>query len=266
MPPQAYPQYPSYPQPPQYPGYPQAPQYPQQPSYPQPQIPTYPGAQPNPANDPQFQQMQQMLQQIRAMNQQISQILAQPGAAPAQPGPTPAPAPQAPANPNNDPWAARLKAMSPAQLAQLGATDKAAFFAALRPAAQAAEAKYGVPAAVILAQAALETGWGKHLAAGFNLFGHKGEGPAGSNTTRTREVENGRDIYINAKFAKYNDFFEGVEYHGKRFHNGYYDKAVNNYKQFKDPDRFARDITGIYATDPSYGAKLIQIMNQYKLK
>jgi flagellum-specific peptidoglycan hydrolase FlgJ len=225
---------------------------------PNPQQPSY-------QTDPQLQPLQHALAQVRARGQQLEALLHGQAAAHAQP-PATASMVLAPANPNDDAWSARLKTMKPAELAALGQTDKAGFFAALRPAADAAQKKYGVPAAVILAQAALETGWGTHLASGLNLFGHKGEGPAGSNTSRTREVENGRDIYINAKFARYNNFFEGVEYHGKWFHNGYYDLAVNNYRTAQDPDRFARDITGIYATDPSYAQKLIQIMNAYRLK
>jgi flagellum-specific peptidoglycan hydrolase FlgJ len=118
---------------------------------------------------------------------------------------------------------------------------------------------------VTLAQAALETGWGQHLAAGYNLFGIKGKGPAGSHTVRTREVINGRSVYVNAAFASYHDFYEAVEYHGKVFHNGYYNKALANYQRNHSAEGFARDITGVYATDPSYGRKLIAIMRQYHL-
>jgi hypothetical protein len=166
-----------------------------------------------------------------------------------------------------DPGLNKLKTMSAEELKRLGALpDKSQFFAALRPAAQEAERTYGVPAAVIMAQAALETGWGKSIIPGFNIFGHKGTGPAGTVAKETWEVVNGKTIHIVANFAKYHSFYEGVVYHGKRFHNGYYNKAVENYAKYKDPDRFARDITGIYATDPAYGSKLISIMNQYGLK
>ena len=135
----------------------------------------------------------------------------------------------------------------------------------LRPAAEAAERKYGVPAAVTLAQAALETGWGQHIIPGFNIFGVKGHGTAGMTTQTTREVYGGKSVTIKAGFAKYNNFYEGVEAHGKLFHNGYYDKAMNQYAQDHDPYKFANNITGTYATDPSYGQKLGQIMRQYHL-
>ncbi|MFN3431493.1 MAG: glycoside hydrolase family 73 protein [Candidatus Sericytochromatia bacterium] len=180
-------------------------------------------------------------------------------------GVAPAPAPKPPAKPPADAATEALKRMTPERLAELGRTNKAGFFAALRPAAEEAERIYKVPASVILAQAALETGWGQHIIPGYNIFGHKGTGPAGTVTKRTWEVINGKTVWIDAGFAKYHNFYEAVSYAGKRYHNGYYDKAVANYAKYHDPERFARDITGIYATDPAYGSKLTSIMKQYKL-
>lgn len=174
-------------------------------------------------------------------------------------------APAGPQTPIDPAQVNKLKTLSAAELKRLGATDKAAFFAALRPAAEAAEREYGVPAAVTLAQAALETGWGQHIIPGYNIFGIKGKGTAGSSSQATWEVYGGRHVNINANFAAYNNFYEGVEAHGKLFHNGYYDKAMNQYARDHDPYAFARNITGTYATDPSYGQKLSEIMRQYHL-
>ena len=43
----------------------------------------------------------------------------------------------------------------------------------------------------------------------------------------------------------------------------------SSYKQAmadrRSPDAFANDLTGVYATDPNYGASLIAIMRQYNL-
>lgn len=155
--------------------------------------------------------------------------------------------------------------MSPQQLAHLGRTNKAAFFAALRPAAEEAERKYGVPAQIILAQAALETGFGAHLAARHNLFGHKGTGPAGTNRVSTQEWNGSRYITIQANFKAYHDFHEAVLGHGKLYHNGYYEKALRNHKATGSVAGFARDITGVYATDPHYATKLMGLIAKYKL-
>ena len=181
----------------------------------------------------------------------------------AQPKPEPKPQPKPKPKPQAKPDP--LKTLSAAELAHLGATDKRKFFEVLRPAAEASERAHGVPAAITLAQAALETGWGKSIIPGFNIFGIKGTGPAGTVKKGTWEVYNGKTVTITANFAKYHHFKEAVEQHGKRFHNGYYDKALANWKRYHDPQRFARDITGVYATDPQYGNKLISIMKTYDL-
>jgi flagellum-specific peptidoglycan hydrolase FlgJ len=161
--------------------------------------------------------------------------------------------------------AAKLGRLTPDQLAHLGATDKKAFFNALRPAAEAAEQQYGVPAAVTLAQAALESGWGKDPVGGYNIFGIKGHGPAGTVRVPTHEYYGGRYVAISDNFAQYDSFYQAVVEHGKVFHNGYYNKALQDYQRNRDPREFARNINGVYATDPQYGRDLISIMNDYQL-
>jgi membrane-bound lytic murein transglycosylase B len=79
----------------------------------------------------------------------------------------------------------KLLTMSVAKLQELGRTNKKAFLEALRPAAEEGEKKYGVPAEVTMAQAALETGWGRSIIEGYNLFGMKGTGPAGTVKKKT---------------------------------------------------------------------------------
>ena len=190
------------------------------------------------------------------------------GPKPAQPPTAPAPAPQPPkpaqpAEPSAD--AETLRRVTPEQLAHLGATDKAKFFAVLKPAAVAAEQKYGVPWQVTLAQVALESGWAKHGIGGFNVFGIKGSGPAGSVVKSTKEWRNGRYVTEDARFAKYNDYYEAVMEHGKLFHNGYYKKAINQFPKDHDPIAFINNIQGIYATSPTYSQNLIGSMRPYNL-
>lgn len=190
------------------------------------------------------------------------------GQKPAEPPRPPAPQPQPPrperpAEPSGD--AEILRKVTPEQLAHLGATDKARFFAVLKPAAVAAEQKYGVPWQVTLAQVALESGWGKHGIGGFNVFGIKGTGPAGSVVKSTKEWRNGRYVTENARFAKYNDYYEAVMEHGKLFHNGYYKKAMAQFPKDHDPIAFVHNIQGIYATSPTYDQNIIGIMRQYNL-
>src|SRR5262249_15126067 len=56
---------------------------------------------------------------------------------------------------------------------------------------------------------------------------------------------------------------ESIEDHGKLLAtSGYYTHAM---ARRHDPNAFAAALTGIYATDPQYGAKLVSLMQQYDL-
>ena len=63
-----------------------------------------------------------------------------------------------------------------------------AFISQVAPGAMAAQSRYGIPAAVTIAQAIDESGWGQSALAirDNNLFGIKGAGPAGSDVLPTR--------------------------------------------------------------------------------
>jgi len=132
------------------------------------------------------------------------------------------------------------------------------------PVAREASKKSGVPASIILAQAALETGWGAStIGDAKNLFGIKGTGPAGSIRVPTQEVINGQRVTINDNFRKYNSWQESIEDHGRLLQNSRYARAmaVKN-----DPDQFARELQRAgYATDPEYASKLINIMKSKNL-
>lgn len=160
----------------------------------------------------------------------------------------------------------KLKQMSPSELKSLGQNDRQAFFAALLPAAIESERKFGVPAEVTLAQAALESGWARSPIGGFNIFGIKGKGPAGSTNVATSEFYSGNWVKIKDNFALYNNFYEAIAKHGELFHNGYYDKAVNQYARDKNVDGFIRNIQGIYATDPGYSRKIKDIIESFGLR
>ncbi len=158
-----------------------------------------------------------------------------------------------------------LRNMSTGELKALGKNDKEAFFRALLPAAIESEKKHGVPAELTLAQAALESGWGSASIGGFNIFGIKGSGPAGKTSVSTKEFFDGQWVRIKDGFAKYHNFAQAVERHGKLFHNGYYDKAVEQYPKDKNVNAFIDNIQGIYATDPNYSGKIKSIIENYGL-
>ena len=154
-------------------------------------------------------------------------------------------------------------------------TVQEAFIARAARAARATAKEYDVPAAVTLAQAALESDWGRaHMGDANNYFGIKAYdkggvpqiGPIakGFITLPTREVVNGRSITVNARFRAYGSMADSFRDHANFLKvNSRYAPAFDH---TDEPDAFARAIAKAgYATDPSYADKLIALMRQYKL-
>ncbi|HEY9856433.1 MAG TPA: glucosaminidase domain-containing protein [Stenomitos sp.] len=139
---------------------------------------------------------------------------------------------------------------------------RSTFLKNMMPAAERIEAKYGLPAEVIVAQAALESNWGKSAIGTYNVFGIKGHGSLGSLAVTTHEHVHGRWHKVHANFAHYASYDEAFEAYARTLHNGSYDRALANKS---DPIRFAKALQGVYATDPGYAAKIIRIMRQENL-
>ena len=123
-----------------------------------------------------------------------------------------------------------------------------------------------VPASVTIAQAILESGWGRSTLAtqGLNYFGIKGSGPCGSITLPTQEWVNGRYVTVNAAFRQYCTVQQSLEDHAWFFlDNSRYQGAMG---AASSPAAFAQQIAAAgYATDPSYASKLISLINDYGL-
>jgi flagellum-specific peptidoglycan hydrolase FlgJ len=139
------------------------------------------------------------------------------------------------------------------------------FISEIAPGAIAAQREYGVPASVTIAQAIDESGWGQSLLAtrDHNLFGIKGTGPAGADTQPTREYVDGHWVTASAHFRVYHDIAESITDHARLLAtSGYYAHAMADRAV---PDAFADDLTGVYATDPGYGAHLVALMRLYNL-
>jgi hypothetical protein len=142
-----------------------------------------------------------------------------------------------------------------------------AFLDSHAPDAIASQRETGVPASVTLAQAAIESGWGKSgLAVKYkNYFGIKGKGPGGTAVMSTGEHFNGQDVVIKDGFRVYRTVAESFADHGRFFIvNKRYAEAMRH----KDnAEQFAVEIHKAgYATDPKYSDKLIKFIRQYKLE
>ena len=154
---------------------------------------------------------------------------------------------------------------SPARMPVSETRVQQAFINEVAAGAIAAQHRYGVPAAVTIAQAIDESGWGQSQLAAqdHNLFGIKGTGPAGSVPMPTQEYVNGQPVSTSASFRVYHNAAESIDDHGRLLAgSGYYKHAMADRQH---PDRFAAALTGVYATDPNYGANLISLMRRYDL-
>ncbi len=124
----------------------------------------------------------------------------------------------------------------------------------------------GVPASVTLAQAALESNWGKS-APGYNFFGVKGTGPAGSQSLKTWEVVDGKKITVSADFRKYNNPAESFVDHANVIANSRYLKQAMDHTD--SPFAFIESLQSgkaKYATDPDYVKKITSIINSHELE
>jgi flagellar protein FlgJ len=144
------------------------------------------------------------------------------------------------------------------------------FQARLMPHAQAASQATGIPAAFMLGQAALESGWGKReiLAAdgtsSYNLFGLK----AGSNW-RGRVVEAVTTEYVDGVALKTVETFRAYQSYSEAFQdyanllrsNPRYTDLLAQAAQGIDAESFAQGLQRAgYATDPNYADKLSRII------
>ena len=183
-----------------------------------------------------------------------------------------APAPQpdmVQAPPNDDQVAAVVPAPPRRKFPVLGSTPQEQFIASIGEAAVESADRTGVPASVTIAQAILESYWGSSRLArdANNYFGIKAQtrgGSAGSIWLDVWEVIAGRNVVQSQAFRAYNDVAESFVDHGLFFlENGRYSAAMG---VKDDPRQFAREVNRAgYATDPSYAAKLIALMDRYNL-
>jgi len=135
-------------------------------------------------------------------------------------------------------------------------------------AAKAAEAATGIPANFMVAQAAHESGWGRHEiknrdgSTSFNVFGIKAtpgwKGPTTEITTT--EVINGEARKVKAKFRAYGSYEEAFTDYAKMMKNNpRYAKVVESGASAQG---FAQGLQKAgYATDPEYAAKLTRMIN-----
>ncbi len=146
--------------------------------------------------------------------------------------------------------------------------SKLDFIRALKPIAEKAAQDFNLPANVLLAQAALETGWGKFInslddRSSFNLFNIKSDTRwlGESVQVNTLEYRDGVARKENASFRVYDNFEQSFQDYIEFIRsNPRYDSAV---KVAHSPEQYLQELQKSgYATDPKYAEKIIHILQQ----
>ena len=148
-----------------------------------------------------------------------------------------------------------------------------AFVKELWPYAQRTARDLGTRPELLLAQAALETGWGQHVIRGtdgsnsFNLFGIKADTrwQGERAVTETIEFEDGLMRKQRASFRAYASLADSfADYADFLKTNPRYREALN---RAADAPSFARALAEAgYATDPDYSGKINRIMDGERLR
>lgn len=159
--------------------------------------------------------------------------------------------------------AARLRAYALAQSPPLPEGFRRDFLTKLAPGALLGDWRYGVPASITLAQAILESGWGK-VAPGYNLFGMKGQGTEGSSVHRVVEYQRGKRSVRKASFRRYGSFTESINDHSRLL--GTVERYAAARAAGDNVALYARALQGKYATDPRYASKLLDLSSRYGLQ
>lgn len=134
--------------------------------------------------------------------------------------------------------------------------DAQSFVKRLTPLADAAAKALGVSPKLILAQAALETGWGQSVV-GNNLFGMKATPGAPSVLAATQEANaQGQLVNTQAAFQDFSSLASCLD-HYVTLLKAHYPGVVG---AGSDAQQFAQAlVNGHYATDPSYGQKIMAL-------
>jgi len=147
------------------------------------------------------------------------------------------------------------------------------FIAKYEAAVISACAGSGIFPSVKMAQAALETGWGKSIETGNNnMFGIKAQGvktPYWSGNTivaNTREVIDGVSAQYNLAFRQYATVADSIRDHTYFLQSNPRYKANGVFAATTPEDQCRALQTAGYATDPNYAATLISLINGYNLK
>jgi flagellum-specific peptidoglycan hydrolase FlgJ len=143
-------------------------------------------------------------------------------------------------------------------------TAKEEFLQKAWAAAEASSKESGMPAAVTVAQAALESRWGESGLSreAQNYFGIKAHGTEARTVMQTEECSKGREVTVAAGFVKFRTMEECFRRRDAILRHG----AV--YAEARacvaDEEKFVRAMARHWATDPEYAEKLLAVLREVK--
>jgi len=141
--------------------------------------------------------------------------------------------------------------LTPSQLQHLLSAAKAAC---------ACEVSTGLPAEITVAQWAIESGWGAN-SPGNNCFGIKAyRGCSATQNLPTVEYIDGVRQNVTCTFASFDSLDACFEKHATLITQGpAYVAAWAKYQQDHDLVRLINGLSRVYATDPEYASKIVEI-------
>ena len=129
-------------------------------------------------------------------------------------------------------------------------------------------AKYNLPASVCIAQAILESGWGRYCIGQFNYFGRKWNGWGNYERRQTTEYDYDSCHYITIydKFQSYSSLEEAIrDWCVLITEEPAYSNALAEWQSNWNVEDFVYALAPVYATDPDYAHKIIATINANNL-
>src|SRR5579859_1950720 len=137
-------------------------------------------------------------------------------------------------------------------------------------AARAAAAKWRIPACVLLAQWALESGWGRREPPGsHNPFGEKAPAGAPGVAAPTTEVIGGKVEHVTGVFRAFLDLTDAFDFHAEHLATSHW--CIGARARLPDVEAFCDALGGgtperpNYSTSPVYGQSLMEVIRDSNL-
>ena len=138
-----------------------------------------------------------------------------------------------------------------------------AFVASIAPAAKAVAEELGIDPRIVIAQAALETGWGTSVK-GNNVMGIKAHSKKDGLMVQTHEVVDGKRIKVHDSFRQYDSYYDSIADYGSFLQQN------KRYKPMLQAATLREQVEALsksgYATDPEYADKVMAIAKSKRLE